>query len=95
VDVFLLWHVHELASGEEDAKLVGVYATADDAERARRRVADQPDLRDSPEGFEVSRYVVARDHWTEGFVTVTGHEQSHAEPSAAAVPGRDVASRDP
>ena len=74
MDVFLLWHVHELPGGEDDAKLIGVYATAADAEMARQRVCSQPGFRDSPDGFEVSRYGVGRDHWTEGFVTVTGHE---------------------
>lgn len=74
MDVFLLWHVHELPDGEEDAKLIGVYATADDAERAKQRVSSQPGFRDSPKGFEISQYEVGRDHWTEGFVTVTGRE---------------------
>ena len=57
-----------------DAKLIGVYATAGGAESARLRVCGQPGFRDSPDGFEVCRYEVGRDYWTEGFVTVTGHE---------------------
>ena len=73
MDVFLLWHVHEMADGEEDVKLIGVYASADDAERARLRVLPQPGFRDSPDGFHVSRYKVGHDHWTEGYVTET-HE---------------------
>lgn len=74
MEVFLLWHVHELPGGEDSPKLIGVYATADDAERARNRVSSQPGFRDSPEGFEVDRYEIGRDHWTEGFVTVTWRE---------------------
>jgi len=73
MDVFLLWHVHEMPDGEEDAKLIGVYATAEDAEAARLRVLPQPGFRDSPEGFQVSRYPIGQDHWTEGYVTMT-HE---------------------
>ena len=69
MDVFLLWHVHEVPSGEEDVKLVGVYATAEDAESARLRVRSQPGFRDSPEKFEVSRYEVGKDHWTEGYIS--------------------------
>lgn len=68
--VFLLWHVHEMPTGEDDAKLIGVYATAEDAEAARGRVCGQPGFRDIPEGFEVSQYEVGRDHWTEGYVTM-------------------------
>jgi hypothetical protein len=71
MDVFLLWHVHELPDGEEDAKLIGVYASAEDADLAKRRVQSQPGFRDCPEGFQVARYTVGQDHWTEGFVTVT------------------------
>jgi hypothetical protein len=74
MDVFLLWHVHEMPSGEEDAKLIGVYASVEEAERAKQRVSPQPGFRDLPDGFQVSRYTVGQDHWTEGFVTVT-HEQ--------------------
>src|SRR4051795_244428 len=73
MDVFLLWHVHEMLDGEEDAKLIGVYASQEDAEAARLRVLLQPGFRDLPEGFQVSRYTMGEDHWTEGYVTVT-HE---------------------
>ena len=69
MDVFLSWHVHEMPDGEEDAKLIGVYATAEDAESARLRVLPQLGFRDSPEGFEVGRYVVGQDHWTEGYIS--------------------------
>jgi len=74
VDVFLLWHIHVLPGGEDNAKLIGVYATADDAEQAKQRVSSQPGFRDYPEGFDVSQYEIGRDHWTEGFVTVTWRE---------------------
>ncbi len=71
MDVFILWHVHEIPDGEDDAKLIGVYATAEDAEAAKLRVGSQPGFRDQSEGFMVDRYTVGEDHWTEGYVTVT------------------------
>jgi homoserine kinase type II len=71
MDVYLLWHINEMPDDEEDAKLIGVYASAEDAERAKRRVLPQPGFRDLPERFQVSRYEVGRDHWTEGYITVT------------------------
>ena len=70
MQVFLLWHTHRLASGEDDAKLIGVYSTETEAEAARERVGSQPGFRGAPEGFEVCPYTVDRDHWTEGFATV-------------------------
>lgn len=69
MDVFILWHVHEMSDGEDDAKLIGVYATAEDAVAARLRVLDQPGFRELPEGFHVDRHTVGEDHWTEGYIT--------------------------
>jgi hypothetical protein len=73
MDVYLLWHVHELPDGEEDAKLIGVYSTEASALEARGRAISLPGFRDAPDGFQVARYTVGQDEWTEGFITVT-HE---------------------
>jgi hypothetical protein len=70
-DVFLLWHVPELPVGEEDSKLIGVYSTRESAEHAQLRVRTQPGFRDAPGGFQIDRYILDRDHWTEGYVTTT------------------------
>ena len=69
--VYLLWHIREENDGEEDGKLIGVFATAEDAEGARQRAATRPGFRDSPEGFVVDRYTIGQDHWAEGFGTDT------------------------
>lgn len=74
MNVFLLWHVRELPDGDEDTRLIGVYASA---EAARRCVAAQPGFRDRPEGFQVDRYAVGQDHWTEGYVTVAPEAWPH------------------
>jgi hypothetical protein len=74
MDVFLLWHTHEMPDGEEDDKLIGVYTSAEDAEAARLRALPLPGFRDHAEGFQISRYTVGEDQWTEGYVTVT-HEE--------------------
>ena len=52
-EVFLLWHVHELGGGDEDAKLIGVYRSRGDAEAAIERVGSQPGFADTPQGFEI------------------------------------------
>jgi homoserine kinase type II len=74
MDVYILWHVHELPGGEEDAKLLGVYSSPGSAEQARRRAASRPGFRDAPGGFHIDRYEVDADEWPEGFVTVTGED---------------------
>lgn len=70
MDVFLLWHVNELPDGGEDAKLIGVYASIDDAERAKQRALTKPGFRDRPDGFEIARYALGEDCWSEGYVTL-------------------------
>ena len=69
--IFLLWHVHELGDGEDDEKLIGVYSSQEDAERAIGclRERDLPGFRDFPDGFEISDYPINQDHWTEGYFT--------------------------
>ena len=68
--VYLLHHEYERA-GRDEVKLLGAYATREDAEGAILRLKDQPGFRDWPEGFSIGRYRLGEDHWTEGFVTVT------------------------
>ena len=68
--VYVLWHVNELPQQENDAKLIGVYATRTDAGRAKRRVARLPGFKEHPVGFLVDTYQMGKDHWTEGFVTI-------------------------
>lgn len=66
--VLILWHVHESA-GDTDEKLIGVYATREDALAAIDRLKDKPGFRDAPSGFEISEYTVGKDHWTEGYIS--------------------------
>ncbi len=66
-EVSLLWHVHEVG-GADDEKLIGVYRDAADANAAIERLRDKPGFATFPEGFQICRYELNRDHWTEGFV---------------------------
>lgn len=68
--VFLLWHTHVLPGGDEDSKLLGVYTSRRGALAAEKRLGGQPGFAEAPEGFEVSEYVLNRDEWREGFVTL-------------------------
>ncbi len=72
--VFVLQHVHTFDDGEEDVKMIGVYSSHEQAESAIERLKSQPGFADTPEGFEIDPYVLDEDHWTEGYVTVTGRE---------------------
>lgn len=73
--VYLLWHTHSLATDvvdepEEDAKLLGVYSSGEAVQARIVRARQLPGFCDSPDGFEVSEYIVDEDEWREGFKTV-------------------------
>lgn len=77
-EVFILHHVHELTTGEEDIKLIGVYSTQQEAEDALNRVKDKPGFCDDIKGFTVNSYKLNRDGWTEGFFTYN-HSEAYKE----------------
>ena len=58
--VFLLWRVRQAAKGEE-AKLVGVYATADAAEEAKQRVISKATSPDVSVAFRIDRHMIGHD----------------------------------
>lgn len=64
--VWLLWHTHL----SNDVKLIGIYESAEAAEAARLRLADQPGFKDHPNGWYAEPYELGKDHWAEGFDTV-------------------------
>ena len=68
--VFVLHHVRSDDEFGDDAKLIGVYSTRERAEAASERLKSQPGFVDHPEGWEISRYRLNKDHWEDGFVTV-------------------------
>lgn len=70
--VFVLQHVHAVADGDEDVKLIGVYSSRENADAAAARLRDQPGFADAPDGFHVDEYRLDQDHWAEGFVSVAG-----------------------
>jgi hypothetical protein len=67
--VHLMWHVHDLQDGEEKTKFIGAYRTEVDARSAIDRLRGQPGFRHFPDGFQIIKYELNKDHWTEGFVT--------------------------
>jgi hypothetical protein len=79
--VFVVQHLNILPSGEDDVKMIGVYATREDAIQAAWRLASQPGFCDFPSvvdpsvtddtrGFYVEEYEIGKDHWQEGYATL-------------------------
>jgi hypothetical protein len=67
--VFILWHSHPTGAGEMNEKLIGVYATEEDANGAIERFQVQPGFCDYLEGFEIDPYEIGKDYWEEGYFT--------------------------
>ena len=65
--VYLLWHTHPTGANENNEKLIGVYATQEDALATQSRLLGVSGFSSCPEGFEIVAYEVGIDHWTEGF----------------------------
>jgi len=68
--VFVVQHSHETAECE-DVKMIGVYGSRSDAEAAVDRLVRQPGFREHPSGFHIDEYEIGKDHWVEGFVSLT------------------------
>lgn len=54
----------------DDVKLLGVYSSRAAAERAIERARTRPGFRDEPRCFFVGDYVLDKDAWADGFVTL-------------------------
>lgn len=67
---FVLQHSYEI-DGNDETKFIGVYETKELAEQAILRLKIQPGFCDRPEDFHVSEYEINKDHWVEGYSTVT------------------------
>jgi hypothetical protein len=67
--VYVVQHVHAAPNGEEDVKLIGVYASEQAAAAAVTRLTIRPGFCDHPDGFHVSPYEIDKDHWVEGFIS--------------------------
>ena len=67
--VFVLWHIHDVGA-VDDAKLIGVYKTNQDAQSAITRLVSKPGFSAAPEGFKIEEYEIGKDHWGEGYVAV-------------------------
>jgi hypothetical protein len=69
MDVYLLWHSHPTGGNENNEKLIGVYETEDDAKSAQNRLSGKAGFVSYVEGFEIAKYRLGEDHWTDGYFT--------------------------
>ncbi|WP_276482644.1 DUF7336 domain-containing protein [Paraflavitalea pollutisoli] len=68
---FILHHSYDL-DGYDETKLIGIYSTMEQAELAINRLKGLNGFKYHPDKFEISEYELDKDHWTDGFATMTG-----------------------
>ncbi|MFT4076067.1 MAG: hypothetical protein QM647_11105 [Asticcacaulis sp.] len=68
--VWLLHHTHRVNEDHEDIKLLGVFSSPEQAERARQRAVNLPGFKDTPDGFSIDKYLIDRMGWTTGYRTI-------------------------
>ena len=67
--VYVLHHVYESDTDEENVKLIGVYSSEAAAETAIQRLSALPGFREANGEFNIDPYELDEDNWAEGFVT--------------------------
>ena len=69
--VFVLEHAHykddDRNNDVEDYKLIGVFATEQQAQSAMAQLKNQPGFRDYPNGFHIDAYPLGQINWSQGF----------------------------
>lgn len=51
-------------------KLLCVYSSKENAQKAKKRMKTLPGFKDSPNSFLIDKYELNKDNWTDGFITV-------------------------
>lgn len=64
---FLLTHVRQKDEDNESVKIIGIFATKENAENARMQLAGKPGFKQHPNGFYIDEYPIDEINWSEGF----------------------------
>jgi hypothetical protein len=70
--VFRVNHLRVIDSGNDYVKLIGIFSTREEAERAVARHKTLPGFSNFPDRFEIEENTVNTASWTSGFFTVPG-----------------------
>jgi hypothetical protein len=64
--VFLVQHVRG-SQDDEDVKIIGVFSSKKEADKAIEKAKLLPGFSEEPDGFCIDRYVLNTSYWQEGF----------------------------
>ena len=64
----VVYHLEHTVKGLDDStKMLGIYSTREEAEKAINFLSDKPGFRDSLDGFLIDEYEVDKICWSSGF----------------------------
>ncbi len=69
--VFIIQHSYDFGECDE-TKMIGVYSSLVEAEKAVERSKKLEGFKDRPNDFHIDEYELNQDYWTEGYATMTG-----------------------
>lgn len=67
--LYVLQHVHEVSGEVEDAKLIGVYSSMEQATTAQDHLKSKPGFLNNQDGFFIDEYELDKTFWEDGFCT--------------------------
>jgi hypothetical protein len=65
--VYLLYHSHDSAEGDDNYKLLGIFSTEKKAQDAIDSFRLKPGFVDYPDDFSIDKYEIDKAYWSEGF----------------------------
>jgi hypothetical protein len=66
--VYLMLHVREEDTENEDVKTIGIYTTRSNAIKAKKMLSKKPGFNKPKGRFYISKYALDKTFWVEGFV---------------------------
>jgi len=66
--VYLLQHVREEGTENQDVKTIGIYSTRANARKAKQSLCRKPGFRRQKNGFYIDAYILDKTFWVDGFV---------------------------
>jgi hypothetical protein len=68
--VYLVHHTHVISRNNEDVKLIGVFSSEEKAQEIVKKYENISGFKESKKGFNIDKYQIDAECWTEGFCTI-------------------------
>ncbi len=76
ITVYVVDHTYVNEFGDEQSKLCGIYTNELEAKQAIDRLKMKDGFSQYPDCFNIYRYVINRDYWQDGFITIAKAQEA-------------------